>query len=206
MSAAEHIPAGANLFELRSAVQSCRGCDLYRGATQAVFGEGPETARAVVVGEQPGDQEDRQGRPFVGPAGRVLDRGLVEAGIDRGTVYVTNSTKHFKFTQQRGKRRLHQKPTRGEVMACRPWLEAELRLVQPELVVCLGATAAQALLGPSFRITKERGAVLRLEDPWPAQLVATIHPSAILRVDDREQAYRGFLADLEVAAGVLGVA
>src|SRR5690606_41280448 len=113
-SAAEHITAGANLLLLRSAAQSCRGCDLYRGATQAVSAEGPETARAVVVGEQPGDQEDRQGRPFVGPAGRVLDRGLVEAGIDRGTVYVTNSTKHFKFTQQRGKRRLHQKPTRGE--------------------------------------------------------------------------------------------
>ncbi|GAA4838666.1 UdgX family uracil-DNA binding protein [Saccharopolyspora rosea] len=196
------MPPRARLPGLREAVQSCRGCDLYRDATQAVFGAGRESARMVIVGEQPGDQEDRQGAPFVGPAGRMLDRALVEVGIDRDDVYVTNTTKHFKFDRERGKRRIHRKPSRAEVAACRPWLDAELRVVAPELVLCLGATAAQALLGPSFRITKQRGQVVDLPD-HDACAVATIHPSAILRAEDRESMYRGFVADLRVAAETL---
>ncbi|WP_428835490.1 UdgX family uracil-DNA binding protein [Saccharopolyspora thermophila] len=175
---------------------------MYRNATQAVFGEGRESARVMVIGEQPGEKEDRQGRPFVGPAGRMLDRALVDVGIDRTEVYVTNATKHFKFSRERGKRRIHQKPSRTEVRACRPWLEAELRVVRPDLVICLGATAAQGLLRPSFRITQERGAVLELPE-HDARVVATIHPSAILRAEDRETMYQGFVADLRVAAGVL---
>jgi uracil-DNA glycosylase len=201
--AEEFVPAGAGLPDLRQAVQSCRGCELYRNATQAVFGAGPESARVMVIGEQPGDQEDRRGEPFVGPAGRMLDKALVEVGIDRRDVYVTNATKHFRFEQERGKRRIHRKPSQAQVSACRPWLEAELRVVHPDLVVCLGATAAQGLMGPSFRITKERGAVLDLPEPWDGRVVATIHPSAILRAEDREAMYRGFVADLRVAAEAL---
>ncbi|MGW5644880.1 UdgX family uracil-DNA binding protein [Saccharopolyspora sp. NPDC003752] len=200
--AEEFVPSRARLPGLREAVQDCRGCGLYRDATQAVFGAGPETAEVVVIGEQPGDQEDRRGVPFVGPAGGMLDRALAEAGIRRDDVYVTNTTKHFKFERTSGKRRIHRKPSQAEVNACRPWLDAELRVVAPRLVICLGATAAQAMLGTSFRITKERGTVLDLPDR-DAHVLATIHPSAILRSDDREAMYQGFVADLRVAARAL---
>jgi uracil-DNA glycosylase len=205
-SAQPYVPDDADLDGLRAAAQGCEGCDLHRDATRTVFGAGPGSAKVVLVGEQPGDKEDLAGEPFVGPAGKLLDRGLDEAGIDRREVYVTNAVKHFKFTlDSRGRRRIHQTPTRTEVVACRPWLLAELATVRPELVVCLGATAAKALLGPSFRLTQHRGEVL---DPPPdagvdAQLTATVHPSAVLRAPDREAAYAGFLADLKAAAAVL---
>jgi DNA polymerase len=197
------VPSTTSLAKLREAVQGCRGCDLYKDATQAVFGEGPKQARVMLVGETPGDQEDRQGHPFVGPAGKLLDKALVAAGIDRDDVYVTNAVKHFKFTlPDRGKRRLHKTPNRTEIVACRPWLDRELELVDPAVLVCLGATAAKALLGPSFRVTQQRGEVL----PWPEHdgvVVATVHPSSILRADDREERYEEFVADLKVAAGAL---
>lgn len=196
------MPEHANLDELRAAVQGCRGCDLYRDATQAVFGAGPADARILVAGETPGDQEDKQGQPFVGPAGKLLDRALVAAGIDRAQVYVTNAVKHFKF-KERGKRRIHDKPGRTEVVACRPWLLAEMDAVRPELVVLLGATAAQSLLGTGFRVTKERGKVVELPGR-PERAVATVHPSSILRSDDREAAYQGLVTDLEYAAAALG--
>lgn len=199
--AEEYVPDNAGLDELRKAVQKCRGCDLHRDATQAVFGAGPARASVVLVGEVPGDQEDRQGQPFVGPAGKLLDRALAEAGFDRSAVYLTNAVKHFKFTE-RGKRRIHKKPGRTEIVACRPWLLAELDAVQPDVVVFLGATAAQSLLGTGFRVTKERGKVIEL--PHRAErAVATVHPSAVLRSDDREAAYRDLVADLAVAASVL---
>src|SRR5437764_2043950 len=156
ISAAEFIPPGGTLPHLREAVQTCRGCDLYRNATQAVFGEGPLTAKVVMIGEQPGDEEDRQGHPFVGPAGKLLNRALADAAIDRSDVYISNAVKHFKF-EERGKRRIHKKPGAREITACRPWLEAELSLIKPTVIVCLGATAAQSLLGPSYRLTKQRG-------------------------------------------------
>jgi uracil-DNA glycosylase len=190
-----------SLAGLRAAAGRCRDCDLYRGATQTVFGAGPDDARMVLVGEQPGDQEDRAGEPFVGPAGRLLDRALADAGIDRSTVYVTNAVKHFKFTE-RGKRRIHQKPGRTEVVACRPWLLGELARVAPELVVCLGAVAAQSLLGTSFRLTMHRGEVMDLPDS-PARVTATVHPSSVLRAPDRDEAYDGLVADLVAARGVL---
>lgn len=199
--AEEYVPDSAGLGELRKAVQKCRGCDLYRDATQAVFGEGPADASVVLVGEVPGDQEDRQGHPFVGPAGKLLDRALDEAGFDRSELYLTNAVKHFKFTE-RGKRRIHQKPGRTEVVACRPWLLAELDGLRPEVVVFLGATAAQSLLGTGFRVTKERGKVVELPHRTE-RAVATVHPSAVLRSDDREAAYRDLVADLAVAASVL---
>jgi uracil-DNA glycosylase len=199
--AEEYVPDNAGLSELRKAVQMCRGCDLYRDATQAVFGEGPADASVVLIGEVPGDQEDQQGHPFVGPAGRLLDKALDEAGFDRRAVYVTNAVKHFKFTE-RGKRRIHQKPGRTEVVACRPWLLAELDGLEPEVIVFLGATAAQSLLGTGFRVTKERGKVVELPDRTE-RAVATVHPSAVLRSDDREAAYRDLVADLAVAASVL---
>jgi uracil-DNA glycosylase len=192
------------LDELRSLAEGCRACGLWRRATQTVFGDGPPSARLLIVGEQPGNSEDLEGAPFVGPAGRLLDRALVEAGIDRGTVYVTNVVKHFKWRRApSGKRRIHQKPDRGEVEACRPWLEAEVARVRPQLVVCLGATAAQALLGRSFRVTRQHGQVLE-SDLGPT--LATIHPSAILRAPDdaRESAYAGLVEDLRVAAARLG--
>jgi uracil-DNA glycosylase len=204
MTAAEFVPENADLDELRAASAGCRGCDLYKDATQTVFGEGPAGARVLVLGEQPGDQEDRKGEPFVGPAGRLLDRAMEEAGIDRNLVYVTNAVKHFKFTlPERGKRRIHKTPARTEIVACRPWLDAELDTVSPELVVCLGAVAAKSLLGPNFRVTKERGKVLDLPDRDQVRVVATVHPSSVLRADDREAAYQGLLADLTVAAKVL---
>lgn len=201
--AEEYVPDGASIDELSAAVRKCRGCDLYKDATQAVFGEGPANAAVVVIGEVPGDQEDKQGHPFVGPAGRLLDRALDEAGIDRTKVYLTNAVKHFKFKPaERGKRRIHQKPGRTEVVACRPWLLAELDAVAPKLVVFLGAVAAQSLLGTSFRVTKERGKVVDVPDRrFPA--VATVHPSSVLRSDDREAAYQDLVKDLKAAASVL---
>jgi uracil-DNA glycosylase family protein len=204
------VPEAADLDELRAAAAGCTGCDLYRDATQTVFGEGRDTARVLVVGEQPGDQEDRAGKPFVGPAGAVLDRALQELGIDRSALYVTNAVKHFKFVRaERGKRRIHKTPSRTEVVACRPWLLAELRRVEPEYVVLLGAVAAKSLLGPSFKLTEQRGRLLDLEPPDgapvpPARVLVTTHPSAILRAPDRAAAYAGFVADLDVLAKALG--
>jgi uracil-DNA glycosylase len=186
---------------LRRASAECRGCALYIKATQTVFGEGPEDARVVLVGEQPGDAEDRQGRPFVGPAGRLLEKALAEAGIRRESVYVTNAVKHFSF-EERGKARIHKKPRPGEVRACRPWLEAELQALRPHVVMLLGATAAQAVFGPSFRITRDRGKPL--ESLLAPVVMATAHPSSVLRAPDpaaREAAYRALVADLAVAAG-----
>ncbi|MFC0437555.1 UdgX family uracil-DNA binding protein [Kutzneria buriramensis] len=192
------VPTRGGLTALRRAAAECQGCGLYRDATQTVFGAGPADARMVLVGEQPGDREDLAGEPFVGPAGMLLDRALGDAGIDRDEVYVTNAVKHFKFTlPARGKRRIHQKPSQGEVSACRPWLLAELDRVRPELVVCLGATAASALLGPDFRVSQRRGEIVAAQG-IPA--MATVHPSAVLRAPDREAAYRGLVADLTVAA------
>jgi uracil-DNA glycosylase family protein len=184
---------------LRESAAGCEGCDLYVQATQTVFGEGPVHAKLLFVGEQPGDSEDLQGHPFVGPAGRVLHEGMAAAGIDPDAVYITNAVKHFKFVQ-RGKRRIHATPKVYEIRACRPWLEAELKVVKPSLVVALGATAAQTLLGPTFRLTQHRGEILRSD--LADKIMATLHPSAILRVpdDDRDEAMRGFIADLKAAA------
>ncbi|MFE9748851.1 UdgX family uracil-DNA binding protein [Saccharothrix saharensis] len=194
--AAEFVPQGADLAALRRAAAACRGCELYKPATRTVFGSGPAEARLMLVGEQPGDVEDRQGEPFVGPAGRLLDKALDEADLAREGVYLTNAVKHFKFVPaERGKRRIHKTPSRGEVVACLPWLHAELARVRPALVVCLGATAAKAVLGASFKVTERRGRVERVEDH---DVIATVHPSAVLRAPDRDEAYRGFLADLRV--------
>ncbi|MEX2263239.1 MAG: UdgX family uracil-DNA binding protein [Bryobacteraceae bacterium] len=195
-SAEPWIPAGANLAQLESAVRNCEGCDLYRHATQAVFGAGRAGARIMMLGEQPGDREDVEGKPFVGPAGKLLDRALNASGIDRTGVYVTNTVKHFKFVE-RGKRRIHQKPTAPEIAACRPWLEAELSVVRPLVLVCLGATAAQAMLGRNFRITRERGRFV--EHPLVRYVTSTAHPSSILRIpepDRRHEEYRLFVEDL----------
>jgi DNA polymerase len=195
-SAYEFIPPKPTLTKLWQAAQECRACELYKLGTQAVLGEGPRQAAALFIGEQPGDQEDLAGRPFVGPAGRVLDEALAEVGIPRKEVFVTNAVKHFKW-EPRGKRRIHQKPTLGEVKACRPWLETELALVKPQGIVCLGATAAQSLLGPQFRITRDRGRFFDSE--WASWITATLHPSAILRMPDREkreEARALFLEDL----------
>jgi uracil-DNA glycosylase len=178
--AARYIPPNARLGELRAAIPGCHGCELYRHATQPVFGEGPSNARVVLIGEQPGDAEDRAGRPFVGPAGEVLDRALAEAGLDRSRVYVTNAVKHFAF-EERGKRRIHRTPKLSEVTACKPWLEAELARLKPAIVVCLGATAAKAVLGNQFRLTENRGKFL--ESRFTPRTIATYHPSAILRAD-----------------------
>jgi len=199
-SAAPFVPKSTSVRTLDAAAQKCRGCDLYKAATQAVFGSGPRAARIMLVGEQPGDQEDRHGEPFVGPAGTVLHKALEDAGIARDTAYLTNAVKHFKW-EPRGKRRIHTKPRASEVKACRPWLEAELRAVKPSVVICLGATAAQAVLGSRFKLMQQRGQV------WPSALservVATIHPSAVLRAPDsngRRAAYESLVADLKVAA------
>jgi len=191
------------LDELRADAAGCRACPLWQTGTQTVFGEGAESARAMFVGEQPGDQEDKQGRPFVGPAGRVLDEALELAGIDRSQTYVTNAVKHFKW-EARGKRRIHAKPSWSEQTACRPWLESELAVVQPRVLVCLGATAGQSLLGKQFRVTKERGRWL--ESNLAEYVTATIHPSSILRQRDDESRRRelaGFVEDLRLVASVL---
>jgi len=185
MSARDYIPERAGLAALREAAQGCRGCHLYQEATQTVFGEGPRKARLMLVGEMAGDREDREGRPFVGPAGRELDRALEAAGIPRDQVYVTNVVKHFKF-EERGKRRIHQTPRKGEVDACMPWLDTEIKLIRPAGLVTLGATAAKALLGSGFRLTQHRGELL--ESELAAVVAATIHPSAIVR--DRDEASR----------------
>ena len=199
MSAAEFVPAAPSLASLRRAAAGCTACPLYRTGTQTVFGEGARGARVLLVGEQPGDREDLEGRPFVGPAGRLLDEALEEAGIDRGDAYVTNIVKHFKWTP-RGKRRIHQKPSWGEVAACRPWLDAELDVVSPEALVLLGATAAQGLLGRDFRVTRERG--VPVDSALAPLVVATVHPSSILRApDDRRADERAaFVADLRGVA------
>ncbi|WP_043725869.1 UdgX family uracil-DNA binding protein, partial [Nocardia asiatica] len=172
----------------------CHGCDLYRHATQTVFGAGPPDADVVLIGEQPGDQEDVVGEPFVGPAGRLLDRALAEVGIDRDAVYVTNAVKHFKFVE-RGKRRIHKQPGRTEVVACSAWLDAELGLLRPRLVVCLGAIGAQAVLGPSFKVSERRGEIVETAD---FRVIATVHPSSVLRAPDRTAAYEAFVADLRI--------
>jgi uracil-DNA glycosylase family protein len=192
-------PETNSLRELNAAAKKCTACPLYKNATQTVFGEGPKSARIMLVGEQPGDYEDVKGKPFVGPAGKLLDRALEEAGMDRSQVYVTNTVKHFKW-EPRGKRRIHKKPGARDIAACRPWMEAELRAVQPDVVVCLGSTAAQAIFGPQFRVTKQRGEVL--QSPFARRTVATVHPSALLRAPDEETRHREyalFVDDLRVA-------
>jgi uracil-DNA glycosylase family protein len=203
----EYVPDTRDLARLAEAARACQGCDLYRDATRTVFGEGPGHAEVVLVGEQPGDREDREGEPFVGPAGRLLDRALDEASIDREQVYLTNAVKHFKFVRaDRGKQRIHKKPSRAQIVACRPWLVAELRAVEPQLVVFLGATAAQSLLGSEFRITQDRGTLLDLPESagiTGATALATVHPSSVLRAPDRDGAYQAFTADLRVAAETL---
>jgi DNA polymerase len=195
------IPPEPTIERLQEAASGCQACELWQRGTQTVFGEGPGRARVLMVGEQPGDQEDRQGHPFVGPAGRVLDEALEAAGIARNDVYVTNAVKHFRW-EARGKRRIHKKPSAEHVDACRPWLEAEIATVRPEVVVCLGATAAQALLGRSFRVSRQRGELVRREDG--TVVTATVHPSSILRMPDtREQEMEAFVADLRAVAELL---
>ncbi|HEU5041358.1 MAG TPA: UdgX family uracil-DNA binding protein [Gemmatimonadales bacterium] len=199
-SAADFVPPRPTLPRLRAAAAGCRGCALWLHATQTVFGEGPAPAQVMFVGEQPGDQEDRVGRPFVGPSGRLLDEALEAAGIDRRRVYVTNAVKHFKFVRkEQTRRRLHKKPLLGEVRACRPWLEEEIRLVRPGVIVALGSTAAQSLLGSGFKVTERRGTVVTSE--WGA-IVATVHPSSVLRAPDdvRTEARREFFRDIGAVA------
>ena len=194
------IRTARSIDRLRDLAEGCRACDLWARATQTVFGDGPKSAKLLVVGEQPGNTEDLEGTPFVGSAGRLLDRAFVDAGIDRSTVYVTNVVKHFKWRRApSGKKRIHQKPDRGEVEACRPWLDAEVARIRPELIVCLGATAAQALLGRDFRVTRQHGEVMTSE---LGPTLATIHPSAVLRAPDDggDEAYAGLVADLRAAA------
>jgi DNA polymerase len=200
VSTVSDIPAAADLLELGSAAESCTRCELYKSATQTVFGHGPSSAHLVLVGEQPGDQEDLQGAPFVGPAGEVLDRALAEIGLDRRSVYITNIVKHFKW-EPRGKRRIHMTPRANEIQACRPWLEAELGFVKPRVIVCLGSTAAQALIGATFRITRSRGQFYRSQ--WAPWVMGTYHPSAVLRAEDpagADAVYRWLVEDLRHAA------
>ncbi len=201
-SAEDLLPARGGLPKLREAAAGCKACDLWMSGTQTVFGEGRSTAEVMFVGEQPGDREDRAGRPFVGPAGRLLDQAMEEAGIDRQKAYVTNVVKHFKW-RAKGKRRIHQKPNWSEIAACRPWLDSELGTVKPRVLVCLGATAAQALIGRDFRITRQRGRPV--ESELAPVVLATIHPSAILRADDedREQEMQALVDDLRVVAKLL---
>ena len=196
-TAAPLVPARPSLPKLRDAAAGCKACDLWKTGTQTVFGTGAAKAEVMFVGEQPGDQEDKAGDPFVGPAGKLLDRALVEAGIDRSQAYVTNVVKHFKW-QARGKRRIHQKPNWSEIAACRPWLEAELAVVKPRVLVCLGATAAQALLGRQFRVTQHRGEPV--ESELAPVVFATVHPSSILRSDNREAEFGAFVTDLKTVA------
>lgn len=203
-SARPWVPESRSIPALRDAARSCEGCDLYLRATRVVFGEGASRAAVMLVGEQPGDREDLEGRPFVGPAGALLDRALSEAGLDRARAYVTNAVKHFSW-EERGKRRIHKKPRASEVKACRPWLEAEIAAVRPRVVVCLGATASQSLLGASFRLMAERGRILDVPN-LGVRVLATIHPSAVLRAIDKESrdaAYASLVADLNVAASLL---
>jgi uracil-DNA glycosylase len=197
-------PETSSLNTVREAAACCTACHLYKRGTQTVFGEGPKHAPMMLVGEQPGDYEDVAGKPFVGPAGKIMDRALEDAGIDRTQVYVTNAVKHFKW-EPRGKRRIHQKPNSREIAACRPWLEAELRIVRPRLVVAMGATAAQALFGPGFRVTRERGRVLSAK--LAPRVLATVHPSSLLRQPDeesREREYKHFVSDLRAALRAAG--
>jgi DNA polymerase len=203
MSAADFLPQRRTISALRKAARECQGCPLYQNATQTVFGAGAMKADVLMAGEQPGDQEDLQGLPFVGPAGRLLDAAIEEAGIDRGEVYMTNAVKHFKWTP-RGKKRLHAKPSSREITACRPWLTAEIDAVQPQIVVCLGATAAQSLLGSSFRITRQRGQLLDSE--WAPAVMATYHPSAVLRAPEpaqREELRALLVRDLSLVSRTL---
>jgi uracil-DNA glycosylase len=196
-------PPEANLDKLRAAARKCTACPLYRIGTQTVFGEGPENARVVLLGEQPGDQEDREGHPFVGPAGKMLDRALEEAGIDRDICYVTNAVKHFKW-EPRGKRRIHQKPGAREIAACRPWAEAELARISPQILICLGATAAQFVFGSTARIERDRSKIV--ESPYTKCTLITVHPSSLLRQPDaesREREYARFVKDLKIAAKAL---
>jgi uracil-DNA glycosylase len=199
-TAAPLVPERPSLANLREAAAGCRACDLWKTGTQTVFGEGARKAEVMFVGEQPGDQEDQVGKPFVGPAGKLLDQALDEAGIDRSLAYVTNVVKHFKW-QARGKRRIHQKPNWREISACRPWLDAELDVVKPRVLVCLGATAAQALLGRDFRVTKRRGEPV--ESELAPVVIATVHPSSILRADDRDAEMAAFVSDLKTIASQL---
>lgn len=202
-SAADFLPKKRDLKSLRAAAAGCRGCPLWEHATQTVFGEGKPRARLILLGEQPGDREDIEGKPFVGPAGALLDQCLIEAEIDRSQVYVTNAVKHFKW-EPRGKRRIHKKPNAREIAACRPWFNAELAAVKPELIVCLGATAAQALLGSSFRVTQNRGKAI--DAPGLPPVLATVHPSSILRAPDeasRRETRASFIEDLRAAAAFL---
>jgi DNA polymerase len=195
------LSAQQQLTRLADEAEHCRNCDLYERATQVVFGEGSVGSRVVMVGEQPGDQEDEQGAPFVGPAGRLLDKALVEAGVDRSTVYLTNAVKHFKW-EPRGKRRIHKTPNQIEIVACRPWLTAELDLVRPELVVALGAIAARTLTGPKTRVTRDRGTLIEALDAPP--VLITVHPSSVLRSDQREAAFAALVDDLRVIPAHLG--
>ncbi|HEX5176726.1 MAG TPA: UdgX family uracil-DNA binding protein [Chthoniobacteraceae bacterium] len=197
------VPPTSDWRKIRDAARKCTACPLYKHATQTVFGEGPRNAEIVFVGEQPGDQEDVQGRPFIGPAGQLLDRALEEAGIDRKIVYVTNAVKHFKW-EPRGKRRLHQTPTSRDIAACRPWLEAELALIKPKVLACLGATAAKTILGPAARVTKDRGRIVHT--PFCKRTILTVHPSSLLRAPDEESRranYALFVRDLGVVAKAL---
>jgi len=206
MTAEDFLPEGRGMAALKEAAAECRGCSLYRDATQTVFGEGPRSAEVVMVGEVPGDREDLAGKPFVGPAGRLLSEALEEAGIDRRAVYVTNAVKHFKF-ERRGKRRIHKRPAAEEIRACRPWLDAELEAVKPRAVVALGAVAAQALFGRAFRVTKERGRPV--ESDLAEVAMATVHPSSILRAPDdesRREERGAFVSDLRALARELGTA
>jgi DNA polymerase len=204
--AGQFLPDSRSLSALRKAAAGCRGCDLYADATQTVFGAGAARAQLLLVGEQPGDAEDVQGAPFVGPAGRMLDRALADAELGDVSTFTTNAVKHFHF-RRAGKRRLHQTPRAGHVSACRPWLQAEYTALRPDVVVCLGATAAKAVLGPDVRVLRDRGAVLERDSLLgPGSFVITVHPSSILRAppEDRDAAYRGLVSDLKVAAGALG--
>jgi len=213
MTAEDFVPPSADLGGLARAAEGCKGCELYAEATQTVFGSGPADARVVLVGEQPGDVEDRRGEPFVGPAGALLDRALAEAGIDRTQTYVTNAVKHFRFTRGSGPRRIHATPDRVHIEACRPWLSAELSLLNPDVVVALGATAVRSLLGPEKRVTRDRGLLLPFEVPANAEdlgvhttvALITTHPSAVLRTppEGRDAAYGALVADLRVAASAL---
>jgi uracil-DNA glycosylase family protein len=199
-TAAELIPPRPTLKNLRETAAGCKACPLWQTGTQTVFGEGAAKADVVFVGEQPGDREDVEGRPFVGPAGQLLDRALVEAEIDRSQVYVTNVVKHFKWKPQ-GKRRIHQKPNWREIAACRPWLDAEVALLKPRVLVCLGATAAQALLGKDFRVSRQRGELV--DSPLAENTIATVHPSSILRGDNRELEFEEFVRDLKTVAKLI---